>query len=96
MLLNESTALVSERLVLRPYRCVLSTGIFIRILMDLASRRSHVPRYHAWMSNETLREETASELLTLEEEFAMQGCSASSQFPNTTERLEKHRIVEGR
>ncbi len=32
----------------------------------------HVPRYHAWMLSEELRALTASELLTLEEEYAMQ------------------------
>ncbi|TGZ79297.1 acyl-CoA N-acyltransferase [Ascodesmis nigricans] len=32
----------------------------------------HVPTYHAWMENEEIREATASERLTLEEEYAMQ------------------------
>ncbi|KAJ7595379.1 GNAT domain-containing protein [Mycena floridula] len=32
----------------------------------------HVPKYHAWMQNADLRELTASEPLTLEEEFDMQ------------------------
>lgn len=32
----------------------------------------HVPTYHAWMQSPELRELTASELLTLEEEFEMQ------------------------
>ncbi|EDW23965.1 GL23884 [Drosophila persimilis] len=32
----------------------------------------HVPKYHDWMSNETLRELTASEELTLSEEYLMQ------------------------
>ena len=34
--------------------------------------REHVPKYHAWMECEWLREMTASERLTLEEEYAMQ------------------------
>lgn len=54
MRLNESTALVNDRVVLRPYR------------------RWHVPRYSEWMGDEALREATASERLTLDEEYAMQ------------------------
>ncbi|KAJ0419316.1 GNAT domain-containing protein [Aspergillus carlsbadensis] len=32
----------------------------------------HVPRYHEWMKDEEIQEATASEPLTLEEEYAMQ------------------------
>ncbi|KAH8258136.1 hypothetical protein KR038_006444 [Drosophila bunnanda] len=32
----------------------------------------HVPKYHDWMSNETLRQLTASEELSLDEEYQMQ------------------------
>ncbi|KAJ7481058.1 GNAT domain-containing protein [Mycena galericulata] len=35
-------------------------------------RPEHVPRYHAWMQDAELRELTASEPLTLDEEFEMQ------------------------
>ncbi|GAA5899912.1 hypothetical protein JCM6882_007000 [Rhodosporidiobolus microsporus] len=54
MRLNEATALVNDRVVLRPYR------------------RWHVPRYNEWMQSEELREATASEPLSLEEEYEMQ------------------------
>lgn len=54
MLVNETTSLYSERLVLRPYR------------------RWHVPRYHEWMQDEALREQTASERLTYDQEEEMQ------------------------
>ncbi|XP_065899702.1 N-acetyltransferase 9-like protein [Dysidea avara] len=32
----------------------------------------HVPKYHSWMQSEELREQTASERLTLQEEYEMQ------------------------
>ncbi|GAA6046778.1 hypothetical protein NBRC10513_001570 [Rhodotorula toruloides] len=54
MRLNESTTLVNDRIVLRPYR------------------RWHVPRYHEWMSSDEMREATASERLTMEQEEDMQ------------------------
>ncbi|KAK2766722.1 hypothetical protein FQN54_006036 [Arachnomyces sp. PD_36] len=34
--------------------------------------KNHVPKYHSWMEDEEIREATASELLTLDEEYAMQ------------------------
>ncbi|BGP36818.1 hypothetical protein JCM10449v2_000720 [Rhodotorula kratochvilovae] len=54
MRLNEVTALVNDRLVLRPYR------------------RWHVPRYSEWMADDAIREATASERLSLDEEYEMQ------------------------
>ncbi|KAJ4469242.1 GNAT domain-containing protein [Lentinula aciculospora] len=35
-------------------------------------QKDHVPKYHAWMENEELRALTASEPLTLEQEYKMQ------------------------
>jgi hypothetical protein len=65
MRLNESTTLVSSRVVLRPYR------------------KWHVQRYSEWLDSETLREATASERLTLEEEYEMQRAfSFSSTCPS--------------
>ncbi|KAF3176109.1 hypothetical protein TWF225_008803 [Orbilia oligospora] len=54
MRLNESTAIVTNKLVFVPYEA------------------SHVPTYSEWMSSEALREATASERLSLPEEYAMQ------------------------
>lgn len=34
--------------------------------------REHVPKYHNWMEDEELRQQTASERLSLDEEFKMQ------------------------
>ncbi|TFJ81090.1 hypothetical protein NSK_007733 [Nannochloropsis salina CCMP1776] len=51
---NWETALITEHLVLVPYR------------------RKYVHRYHEWMKDPFLQEATASEPLTLEEEYAMQ------------------------
>lgn len=45
-------------------------------------RRWHVPRYHDWMEDDEVREQTASERLTLDEEFDMQ--SASTLSPLTS------------
>lgn len=54
MMLNESVAIITNKLVFVPYEA------------------SHVPTYSEWMSSESLREATASERLSLPEEYAMQ------------------------
>ncbi|KAH8356113.1 hypothetical protein KR200_012194 [Drosophila serrata] len=46
---------------------ILGRGV---ILVPYEAR--HVPKYHDWMSNETLRQLTASEELSLDEEYEMQ------------------------
>ncbi|VDC03221.1 unnamed protein product [Peniophora sp. CBMAI 1063] len=54
MLANQNIAIVSDRVVLVPYR------------------KEHVAKYHEWMQDPELQEQTASEPLTLEEEYDMQ------------------------
>ncbi|KAL2870872.1 uncharacterized protein BJX67DRAFT_342967 [Aspergillus lucknowensis] len=54
MLLNESTAISTSKVLLVPYS------------------KWHVPRYHEWMKDEEIQQATASEPLTLEEEYAME------------------------
>ncbi|KAK6510863.1 hypothetical protein TWF506_009957 [Arthrobotrys conoides] len=54
MKLNETVAIITNKLVFVPYEA------------------SHVPTYSEWMSSESLREATASERLSLPEEYAMQ------------------------
>ncbi|KAK6529731.1 hypothetical protein TWF281_008893 [Arthrobotrys megalospora] len=54
MRLNESVAIITNKLAFVPYEA------------------SHVPTYSEWMSSESLREATASERLSLPEEYAMQ------------------------
>ncbi|KIY98693.1 N-acetyltransferase 9-like protein [Monoraphidium neglectum] len=62
MRLNADTTIVGQRVVLVPYR------------------HEHVPRYHTWMQSPELQaraaELTASEPLSLEEEYAMQAAWA--------------------
>ncbi|EDX15139.1 N-acetyltransferase 9-like protein [Drosophila simulans] len=49
-----------------------NTKIVGRRVILVPYEARHVPKYHEWMSNEILRELTASEELTLEEEHEMQ------------------------
>lgn len=48
------------------------TKILGRRVILVPYEARHVPKYHDWMSNETLRQLTASEELTLDEEYEMQ------------------------
>ncbi len=52
---------INERLMVRGARCAL-----------VPYCAAHVPRYHDWMASDEMRTLTASEPLSIEEEFAMQ------------------------
>ena len=52
---------------------------YVRFVVQVGERvillpyhRRHVPRYHAWMMSPALQEQTASEPLSLDDEYAMQ------------------------
>ena len=49
-----------------------STTLLGRVALLVPYSASHVETYHRWMESEELREATASERLTLEEEREMQ------------------------
>ncbi|KAL5359203.1 GNAT domain-containing protein [Aspergillus floccosus] len=48
------------------------TAILTSTVLLVPYSKWHVPRYHEWMKDEEIQEATASEPLTLEEEYAMQ------------------------
>ncbi|BES87632.1 N-acetyltransferase 9 (GCN5-related [Nesidiocoris tenuis] len=76
MRLNKSTKIVSDRVILVPYRI------------------QHVPKYHKWMENELLREQTASERLSLDEEYAMQQTWLHDENKCTFIALDKGKMLE--
>lgn len=49
-----------------------STTLYNDRLVLRPYRRWHVPQYHAWMEDPRIREQTASERLTMQEEEEMQ------------------------
>merc|ERR1711939_1226447 len=49
-----------------------NTAISTSSILLVPYEASHVPTYHEWMKDEQIQAETASEPLTLEEEYAMQ------------------------
>lgn len=57
-----------------PYRCVYTVFLLACSLAVLTSarRKEHVPTYHEWMKDPIIQEQTASEPLSLEEEYEMQ------------------------
>ncbi|CAN6479142.1 unnamed protein product [Victoria cruziana] len=56
--------------------------------------REHVPRYHQWMTNPALLEATASELLTLDQEYEMQTSWVQDPNKHTFIVLDKQ-LVDG-
>ncbi|KAH7409114.1 GNAT domain-containing protein, partial [Cadophora sp. MPI-SDFR-AT-0126] len=50
----------------------IQTAISTSSILLVPYEASHVPTYHEWMKDEQIQAETASEPLTLEEEYAMQ------------------------
>lgn len=48
------------------------TRIVGKKLVLVPYRKCHVPKYHKWMENDELRQQTASEQLSLDEEYEMQ------------------------
>ncbi|KAK0186745.1 GNAT domain-containing protein [Armillaria mellea] len=67
---NESTVLIGRKVVLVPYdegHVAVSVPVMLFRIAELA-----LQKYHSWMENDELRSLTASERLTLEEEFDMQ------------------------
>ena len=79
MKVNETTVLVGAKVVLVPYRPEHVPVCVCFLFQIRPENREHtnlfifsVQKYHEWMCNEELRQLTASEPLTLEEEYAMQ------------------------
>ncbi|XP_043238505.1 N-acetyltransferase 9-like isoform X2 [Amphibalanus amphitrite] len=48
------------------------TAVWTELVVLVPYRASHVPKYHEWMQSAELRQLTASEPLTLNQEYAMQ------------------------
>ncbi|KAG8717109.1 hypothetical protein FRC08_008187 [Ceratobasidium sp. 394] len=72
MRLNETTAIVGQKVVLVPYKYVDLSSIKVILIQGSSRRAEHVAKYHEWMTDPELLELTASEPLTLEEEMDMQ------------------------
>ncbi|KAJ8734969.1 hypothetical protein PYW08_014219 [Mythimna loreyi] len=67
-----------------------NTRIVGRNIILVPYREYHVPRYHEWMKSEELQKLTASEPLTLEEEYEMQRSWREDDDKCTFIILDKH------
>lgn len=75
MKLNENIKIVGAKVILVPYERQFVTKLVKKSNLDSPAgiyAPFPIPRYHNWMKNEDLRDLTASEPLTLEEEYEMQ------------------------
>ncbi|XP_038633182.1 N-acetyltransferase 9 isoform X2 [Scyliorhinus canicula] len=66
-----------------------------RVVVLVPYRATHVPRYHQWMQSEELQKLTASEPLTLEQEYQMQRSWREDADKCTFIVLDKLRWVSG-
>ena len=73
MKLNESTVIAGRDVYLVPYRYIPnSSRSHPNCANSHLKRKEHVPMYHKWMESPSIREATASELLSLDQEYDMQ------------------------
>lgn len=75
VMIIDTVQIQGEKVILVPYKTehVAVCGLNHHTTTPVSNRSYfNYQKYHAWMENETLRELTASERLTLDEEYEMQ------------------------